>query len=153
MSELFELGFLQQRQIDETAKSMGHFASMARELQWKMTQEDAAVFLKIDLSTLQAVEAGSTDVSIGVMLRVWQKMQVLGSVQAAAINAQQLNEAEVSRDAAIHEAIAVENLRKQELKAIKASGPRPMSAEALKVLLDPSWGNANKLDVDEPLLK
>ena len=34
-----------------------------------------------------------------------------------------------------------------------ASGPRPMSAEALKALLDPSWGNANKLDVDEPLLK
>ena len=34
-----------------------------------------------------------------------------------------------------------------------ASGPRPMSAEAMKALLDPSWGNANKLDVDEPLLK
>jgi hypothetical protein len=34
-----------------------------------------------------------------------------------------------------------------------ASGPRPMSAEALKALLDPNWGNANKLDVDEPLLK
>ena len=153
MSDLMELGFLQQRQIDEAAKSFGHFASMARELQWKMTQEEAAVFLKIDLSTLQAVEAGSTDVSIGVMLRVWQKMQVLGSVQAAAINAQQLNEAEVSRDAAIHEAIAVENLRKQELRELKASGPRPMSLPALKALLDPNWGNANKLDVDEPLLK
>ena len=153
MSDLMELGFLQQRQIDEAAKSFGHFASMARELQWKMTQEEAAVFLKIDLSTLQAVEAGSTDVSIGVMLRVWQKMQVLGSVHAAAINAQELNEAEVSRDAAIHEAIAVENLRKQELRELKASGPRPMSLPALKALLDPNWGNANKLDVDEPLLK
>ena len=153
MSELFELGFLQQRQIDEAAKSFGHFARMARELQWKMTQKDAAAFLKISLSTLQAVEAGSTDVSIGVMLRVWQKMQVLGSVQAAAINAQELNEAEVSRDAAIHEAIAVENLRKQELRELKASGPRPMSLPALKALLDPNWGNANKLDVDEPLLK
>ena len=153
MSELLELGFLQQRQIDEAAKSFGRFASMARELQWKMTQEEAAVFLKIDLPTLQAVEAGSTDVSIGVMLRVWQKMQVLGSVQAAAINAQELNEAEVSRDAAIHEAAANEYLKKQELKAIKALGPRPMSAEALRALLDPSWGNANKLDVDEPLLK
>ena len=114
MSELFELGFLQQRQIDEAAKSFGHFARMARELQWKMTQKDAAAFLKISLSTLQAVESGSTDVSIGVMLRVWQKMQVLGSVQAAAINAQQLNEAEVSRDAAIHEAAAVAYLRKQD---------------------------------------
>ena len=150
MSELLELGFLQQRQIDEAAKSFGRFASMARELQWKMTQEEAAVFLKIDLPTLQAVEAGSTDVSIGVMLRVWQKMQVLGSVQAAAINAQELNEAEVSRDAAIHEAAANEYLKNQELKA---SGPRPMSLPALKALLDPNWGNANKLDVDEPLLK
>ena len=116
---IFELGFLQQRQIDAAAASFGRFASMARELQWKMTQEEAAVFLKIDLPTLQAVEAGSTDVSIGVMLRVWQKMQVLGSVQAAAINAQELNEAEVSRDAAIHEAIAVENLRKQQMNATK----------------------------------
>ena len=152
MSELFELGFLEQRQIDETAKSFGNFASMARELQWKMTQEEAAVFLKIDLSTLQAVESGSLGVSIGVMLRVWQKMQVLGSVQAAAINAQELNEAEVSRDAAIHEAIAVENLRKQELRELKASGPRPMSLPALKALLDPNWGNANKMEVDEPPL-
>ena len=105
---------LEQRQIDAAAASFGHFARMARELQWKMTQEEAAVFLKIDLSTLQAVEDGSTDVSIGVMLRVWQKMQVLGDVQAAAINAQQLNEAEVYRDAAIHEAIAVEYLKKRE---------------------------------------
>ena len=110
---MLNLNFLEERQINLAAASFGHFACMARELQWKMTQEEAALFLKIDLSTLQAVEAGSTDVSIGVMLRVWQKMQVLGDVQAAATNAQELNEAEVSRDAAIHEATAVENLRKQ----------------------------------------
>lgn len=106
------VNFLEQRQIDAAAAPMGHFASMARELQWKMTQEEAAMFLKIDLPTLQAVEAGSTDVSISIMLRVWQKIQVLGDVQAAAINAQQLNEAEVCRDAAIHEAAAVWHLRK-----------------------------------------
>ena len=149
MSDVFELGFLQQRQIDAAAASFGRFASMARELQWKMTQEEAAAFLKISLSTLQAVEAGSLDVSIGVMLRVWQKMQVLGSVQAAAINAQELNEAEVYRDAAIHEAAANEYLKKREMKA---SGPRPMSVPALRALLDPNWGDANKLDVDEPPL-
>ncbi len=36
---------------------------------------------------------------------------------------------------------------------LKALGPRPMSAEALKTLFEMTKEKANKLDVDEPLLK
>lgn len=35
---------------------------------------------------------------------------------------------------------------------LKALGPRPMSAEALKTLFEMTKGKANQLDVDEPLL-
>ena len=63
---------------------------------------------------LQALEAGDQSVTLGVMLRVWKKMQILGEVQAAALNADVLIEAGVTRDVAIHSARATENLRKQD---------------------------------------
>ena len=87
--------FLEERQINLVAESMGQFAKMARELQWKLAEEAAATWLGIDVATLQAVEAGDQSVMLGVMLRVWKKMQILGDVQAAALNADVLIEAEV----------------------------------------------------------
>ncbi len=102
----------QERQINLVAQSMGQFAKMARELQWKLTEEAAAKSLGIDVATLQAVEAGDQSVTLGTMLRVWKKMQILGDVQTAALNADVLIEAEISRDMAIHSARAAENLRK-----------------------------------------
>ena len=103
----------QERQINLVAESMGRFAKMARELQWKLTEEAAATRLGIDVATLQAVESGDQSVTLGVMLRVWQKMQILGDVQAAALNADVLIRAELDRDMAIHEAAAAENQRKR----------------------------------------
>ena len=102
----------QERQINLVAESMGRFAKMARELQWKLTEEAAAKSLGIDVATLQAVEAGDQSVTLGTMLRVWKKMQILGDVQAAAHNADVLIEAELNRDMAIFSIQAVENLRR-----------------------------------------
>ena len=48
------------------------------------------------------------------MLRMWKNMQILGDIQPAALNADELIEAEVSREVATHSARAAENHRKRD---------------------------------------